>query len=72
MKRSAWFTWLLAVVGGITAFWGVAMLVAGRSSPDPINPVALVVVTLAGSLLLYLADASRRSRRSSSRDSAPE
>lgn len=72
MTRSAWFTWLLAVVGAITAFWGVAMLAANRSSPDPINPVALVVVTLAGSLLLYLADTSRQGRRSSSRDGAHE
>lgn len=47
-----WFAVLLRAVGLMTAMLAGGMLIANPSSPDPINPIVLLVPLVAGLLLL--------------------
>ena len=47
-----WFAVVLRVVGLMTAMLAGVMLIANPSSPDPINPIVLLVPLVAGLLLL--------------------
>ena len=62
MNTETTMTWIIRAVGTMATLWGLGMLIASRSAPDPLNPAAFVLSVVAGGLLLWIGYA-RNSRR---------
>jgi threonine/homoserine efflux transporter RhtA len=54
MKLDTRLTWIIRSIGMMSMFWGVAMLIANGSSPDPIDPTGCILSLAAGVLLLWI------------------
>jgi hypothetical protein len=59
MTRSRASSLFTRAIGVLTASWGVGMLIANRSTPDPLSPLALGLVAVAGVLLLLMSPGGR-------------
>lgn len=59
--------WIIRATGTMASVWGVGMLIANRSAPDPVHPAGLVLVLLAGGLLLWVGYAGGAAQRAAKR-----
>jgi hypothetical protein len=60
------FSWVLRIFGIFTTGFGVSMLIANGSSPDPLSSASLILVAIGGLLLLavsYRDDRTLEDRR---------
>ena len=67
MNINTTMRWIIRTIGTMATLWGIGMLIANRSAPDPVNPAAYVLTLAAGGLLLWIGYARSSPRHPSER-----